>query len=89
MDSLLYFLCVDLLCSSCQECYPRLNIYDLSDEDVHEWAARMQCATFGQDAKRAREFLVAEQSRFRKRAEAMELASEAAVSPCEQTGKGM
>ena len=39
----------------------------------------------GQDAKRAREFLVAEQSRFLRRAAAMKLASEVAVSPCDQS----
>ena len=81
----LFLLPSDFLCSSCQEHYLHLDICSLSDADVNEWCARMQCATFRGDTGKARAFLVSEQMRFFKRTEVMELASKAAASLRDQS----
>ena len=78
------FLASDFLCQACHGRFLTLDIACLSNDEVEEWVARMQCATFPKRVDAARTFLAEERSRLRVRTEAMELASRAVAAGDDQ-----
>ena len=76
----------DFLCRACSDEFPTLDVAALSDEEVAEWAARMQYGVAGVDFETKRSFLVDEQQRCLGRRRAMAAAAAALAIEGSQRG---
>ena len=70
-------LALDFCCPTCQKEFHDTVVGELVEEDLAEWCARMQCASFDGDVAAMRSHLSKEQERVRKRSELMRGAAEA------------